>query len=126
MQRHGACRYFRPRSRGEALSAAPRIHRASRADPRSYRAARSSPPAEATEVTRTALAFGFDVSTSLVRNGDGSLAPLDALTRKDDIRREFHTPKPCASKCPIAYAHQASRLDTFRAQDPARRAGSPL
>jgi len=154
----------------------------------------SSPPAEATEVTRTALGFGFDVSTSLVRNGDGSLVPLDALTRKtysqirdlgprapflvrddftvplvdhghaawkcragartfhvcenglvhlcaprvgmpgtpladysvDDIRREFHTPKPCASKCPIAYAHQASRLDTFRAQDPARRAGSPL
>ena len=33
----------------------------------------SSPPAEAVEVARTAIGLGFDISTSLVRNGDGSL-----------------------------------------------------
>jgi MoaA/NifB/PqqE/SkfB family radical SAM enzyme len=41
----------------------------------------SSPPAEAVEVARTALGFGFDVSTSLLRHGDGTAAPLDADTR---------------------------------------------
>lgn len=41
----------------------------------------SSPPAEAVEVARTAIGFGFDVSTSLVRHGDGSAKPLDAATR---------------------------------------------
>jgi MoaA/NifB/PqqE/SkfB family radical SAM enzyme len=41
----------------------------------------SSPPAEAIEVARTALGFGFDVSTSLVRHGDGSAVPLDGETR---------------------------------------------
>ena len=41
----------------------------------------SSPPAEAVEVARTALGFGFDVSTSLIRHGDGSARPLDADTR---------------------------------------------
>src|SRR5262245_12171783 len=144
----------------------------------------SSPPAEAVEVARTAMAFGFDVSTSLIRHGDGSAKPLDAATRAayeeiralgsrapsylsddftmrliengsadwkcragartfhvcedglvhlcaprvgspgvpiaeytvDHIRRAFHTPKPCAATCPIAYAHHASRLDRFRAQ----------
>ena len=154
----------------------------------------SSPPAEAIEVTRTALGFGFDVSTSLVRHGDGSLVPLDALTRRAygqiremgprapllvrddftlplvdtgtsdwkcragartfhvcenglvhlcaprmgipgtpladyglaDIRRAFHAPKACAATCPVAYAHHASRLDTFRAQDPSRVAAPPL
>ncbi len=154
----------------------------------------SSPPAEAVEVTRAALRFGFDVSTSLVRHGDGSLVPLDALTRRaygqiremgpraprfvrDDftlplvetgrsdwkcragartlhvcenglvhlcaprmgmpgtplaaygiaeIRRAFHAPKACAATCPVAYAHHASRLDTFRAQDPSRVAATPL
>jgi MoaA/NifB/PqqE/SkfB family radical SAM enzyme len=34
----------------------------------------------------------------------------------DDIRRAFATRKPCASRCPIAYAHQASRLDGWRPQ----------
>ena len=144
----------------------------------------SSPPAEAVEVARVALGFGFDVSTSLVRFGDGSAQPLDAATRAayaeirslgtraprylsddftqqlidhgtadwkcragartfhvcedglvhlcaprvgspaiplaaytvEDIRRAFDTPKPCASTCPIAYAHHASRLDQFRGQ----------
>lgn len=33
-----------------------------------------------------------------------------------DIRREFHTPKSCSAKCPVAYAHQASRIDWFRGQ----------
>jgi MoaA/NifB/PqqE/SkfB family radical SAM enzyme len=41
----------------------------------------SSPPAEAVEVARTAIGFGFDVSTSLLRAGDGSAKPLDAATR---------------------------------------------
>jgi len=41
----------------------------------------SGPPAEAIEVARAALGFGFDVSTSLVRHGDGSAKPLDAATR---------------------------------------------
>jgi MoaA/NifB/PqqE/SkfB family radical SAM enzyme len=41
----------------------------------------SSPPAEAVEVARTALGFGFDVSTSLIRHGDGSARPLDDATR---------------------------------------------
>src|SRR5262245_29244680 len=144
----------------------------------------SSPPAEAVEVARAVIAFGFDVSTSLIRHGDGSAKPLDAATRAayeeiralgsrapsylsddftmrliengsadwkcragartfhvcedglvhlcaprvgspgvpiaeytvDHIRRAFHTPKPCAATCPIAYAHHASRLDRFRAQ----------
>ncbi len=34
----------------------------------------------------------------------------------DDIRRAFHTPKPCAATCPISFAHHASRLDRFRSQ----------
>jgi MoaA/NifB/PqqE/SkfB family radical SAM enzyme len=41
----------------------------------------SSPPAEAVEVARTALALGFDVSTSLIRHSDGSAKPLDEATR---------------------------------------------
>jgi MoaA/NifB/PqqE/SkfB family radical SAM enzyme len=32
------------------------------------------------------------------------------------IRRAFNAPKACASRCPIAYAHHASRLDGFRSQ----------
>ena len=144
----------------------------------------SSPPAEAIEVARVALGFGFDVSTSLVRGSDGAARPLDAASRaayaeirglgaraprylSDDftmrliehgtadwkcragartfhvcedglvhlcapkignpgvpvadytvehIRRAFDTPKPCASTCPIAYAHHASRLDGLRGQ----------
>jgi len=39
----------------------------------------------------------------------------------DDIRAAFDAPKPCAKTCPIAYAHQASKLDRFRSQ-----AGPPL
>jgi len=145
----------------------------------------SSPPAEAVEVARAALDLGFDVSTSLIRHGDGSARPLDAATRaaydeirglgsraprylSDDftlqliehgqadwkcragartfhvcelglvhlcaprvgtpgiplaeyttlhIQRAFHTPKPCAATCPIAYAHHASRLDRRRGQE---------
>ena len=41
--------------------------------------------------------------------------PLADYTEAD-IRREFYTPKSCASKCPVAYAHQASRIDWFRSQ----------
>lgn len=41
--------------------------------------------------------------------------PLAAYT-VDDIRREFDAPKPCASTCPIAFAHHASKLDGWRAQ----------
>ena len=39
----------------------------------------------------------------------------------DDLRRAFDAPKPCATTCPIAYAHHASRLDQFRSQD-----GTPI
>lgn len=41
--------------------------------------------------------------------------PLAAYTR-DDIRRAFDAPKPCARTCPIAFAHHASKLDGWRAQ----------
>lgn len=34
----------------------------------------------------------------------------------DDIRHYFDAPKPCAAKCPVAYARHASRLDGWRAQ----------
>jgi MoaA/NifB/PqqE/SkfB family radical SAM enzyme len=144
----------------------------------------SSPPAEALEVARTVVAFGFDSNCSLVRDASGALIPPDAETRAaydeirslggrlprflddsytetlldhgtidwkcragartfmvcenglvhlcqprmgesatpllgytvDDIRRAFDTPKPCASTCPIAYAHHASKLDGWRPQ----------
>jgi len=33
-----------------------------------------------------------------------------------DLRSAFEAPKPCASRCPVAYAHQLSRLDAFRPQ----------
>ena len=39
----------------------------------------------------------------------------------EDIRREFHAPKPCAATCPIAFAHIASRFDGWRSQK-----GEPL
>ena len=38
-----------------------------------------------------------------------------------DIRRAFAAPKPCARTCPIAFAHHASKLDGWRAQD-----GAPI
>jgi MoaA/NifB/PqqE/SkfB family radical SAM enzyme len=41
--------------------------------------------------------------------------PLAAYTARD-IRRQFDAPKPCASTCPIAFAHHASRLDGWRPQ----------
>jgi MoaA/NifB/PqqE/SkfB family radical SAM enzyme len=34
----------------------------------------------------------------------------------DDIRRAFHQRKACASHCPVAYAHQTSRIDERRPQ----------
>jgi len=48
------------------------------------------------------------------RMNEGALPLLDYTV--DDIRRTFNAPKPCASKCPIAYAHHASRLDGWRSQ----------
>jgi MoaA/NifB/PqqE/SkfB family radical SAM enzyme len=33
-----------------------------------------------------------------------------------DIRRAFATAKSCTARCPVAYAHQASRLDRWRSQ----------
>ncbi|MBT8493950.1 MAG: radical SAM protein, partial [Deltaproteobacteria bacterium] len=35
---------------------------------------------------------------------------------REQIRAAFHTQKSCASSCAVAYAHQASRLDTRRGQ----------
>lgn len=34
-----------------------------------------------------------------------------------DIRHAFDAVKRCASRCPVAYAHQGSALDRYRAQD---------
>jgi MoaA/NifB/PqqE/SkfB family radical SAM enzyme len=34
----------------------------------------------------------------------------------DDLRQAFRTGKPCTARCPVAYAHQASRLDVWRSQ----------
>jgi MoaA/NifB/PqqE/SkfB family radical SAM enzyme len=34
----------------------------------------------------------------------------------EDIRAAFAAPKPCASTCPISYAHHASKLDGWRSQ----------
>jgi len=33
-----------------------------------------------------------------------------------DLREAFDAPKSCAPKCPVAYAHQLSRFDSFRPQ----------
>lgn len=41
--------------------------------------------------------------------------PLAAYTI-EDIRYYFNAPKSCASKCPVAYARHASRLDGWRSQ----------
>lgn len=145
----------------------------------------SSPPAEAIEVARTVIGYGFDMNTSLVRADDGTLLPVsdemkaayeeirgmgrrapayldDDYTKPlmdngesdwkclagartfhvdefglvhlcaprvgmpakpianytvDDIRYYFNAKKPCASRCPVAYARHASRLDGRRDQD---------
>lgn len=42
--------------------------------------------------------------------------PIEDYTRAD-IEQFFHMPKACAATCPVAYAHLASRLDGWRAQD---------
>ena len=41
----------------------------------------SSPPAEAIEVARAVIGFGFDMNTSLVRDEDGTLLPVSDETR---------------------------------------------
>ncbi len=144
----------------------------------------STPPEEALEVARAAIALGFDAKCALARNPDGTMVPLDARARAvydeianmdgrklgllgedfqdkllrdgevewkcragarffhvcenglvhlcgprfgantkpladyglDDIRRAFDTRKACASSCPVAYAHMASKVDRFRSQ----------
>ncbi|HUJ58573.1 MAG TPA: radical SAM protein [Kofleriaceae bacterium] len=144
----------------------------------------AGPPAEAVEVARTVVGFGFAANCSLVRHASGAMKDADPATRAAyreirglarrlpalldddytatllehgtmawkcragartflvdehgmvqlcqprvgspgtplasytiaDIRRAFDAPKPCAPTCPIAYAHHASRLDTWRAQ----------
>lgn len=44
---------------------------------------------------------------------------------EEDLRAAFRTARPCTARCPVAYAHQASRLDSWRSQGevepPARR-----
>jgi MoaA/NifB/PqqE/SkfB family radical SAM enzyme len=35
---------------------------------------------------------------------------------EEDLRRAFQTVKACAARCPVPYAHQASRIDRFRSQ----------
>ena len=49
------------------------------------------------------------------RMGDAT-KPIEDYGR-DDIKRWFHTRKPCASRCPIAFAHQASQFDRHRSQE---------
>jgi hypothetical protein len=39
---------------------------------------------------------------------------------ESDIRRAFHMRKSCAPTCAVAYAHQVSRLDSFRSQSGGR------
>jgi MoaA/NifB/PqqE/SkfB family radical SAM enzyme len=46
--------------------------------------------------------------------------PIDKYT-VEDIRYHFNEKKPCAARCPVAYARHASRLDGWRSQG-----GSPL
>jgi hypothetical protein len=41
--------------------------------------------------------------------------PLERYGRAD-IKQAFHSEKSCASTCAVAYAHQASRLDSWRDQ----------
>lgn len=145
----------------------------------------SSAPAEALEVAKTVVSFGFDSNCSLVRDETGALIDPDPATRAaydqiralgrrlpsfmdddytqklldhgtmdwkcragartflidengvvqlcqpratpggkqildytvEDIRQAFNARKPCASTCPIAYAHHASKLDGWRSQN---------
>lgn len=57
------------------------------------------------------------------RTGDPGV-PL-AEYREEHLRAAFRAAKPCTARCPVAYAHQASRLDVWRSQaeaePPARR-----
>ncbi len=46
----------------------------------------------------------------------GSPAKPIAAYSVDDIRLAFATQKSCTAKCPVAYAHQASRSDAWRSQ----------
>ncbi len=46
----------------------------------------------------------------------GSPGKAIAAYTIEDIRYWFNAPKACASKCPVAYARHASRLDGWRAQ----------
>ncbi len=39
--------------------------------------------------------------------------PLDQYTR-EDIRREYHTEKPCAPYCTVSCVHYVSYFDFFR------------
>ncbi len=50
--------------------------------------------------------------------------PLERYDR-EALRRAFHEKKACAVKCPVAYAHQASRLDVLRPQRRAEINGWP-
>lgn len=48
------------------------------------------------------------------RYGEGA-KPLAEYT-ETDLRSAFDAPKPCAAACPVAYAHQVSRVDALRPQ----------
>ncbi|MBS2024211.1 MAG: radical SAM protein [Deltaproteobacteria bacterium] len=41
--------------------------------------------------------------------------PLDEYD-EDDLERAFHARKACEARCPVAYAHQLSRVDMLRTQ----------
>ncbi len=55
----------------------------------------SSPPAEAVEVARTAVELGFDVSTSLLRAGDGSV-----MVQTDEARRAYDEIRALGKRAP--------------------------
>ncbi len=53
----------------------------------------------------------------LCESSYGTPAKPLALYGPADIRLAYHREKSCAAKCAVAYAHQASRMDSWRSQD---------
>jgi MoaA/NifB/PqqE/SkfB family radical SAM enzyme len=52
----------------------------------------------------------------LCESSYGTPAKPLALYDEEDIREAFHREKSCASRCAVSYAHQASRMDSWRSQ----------
>jgi MoaA/NifB/PqqE/SkfB family radical SAM enzyme len=56
----------------------------------------SSPPAEAVQVARTVIALGFDMNTSLLREEDGTLAPVTP-----EVSAAYETIRGLGRRAPI-------------------------